>query len=442
MPSSAGADQSLTRRQLREMERLAEAEQIRESERVPAGETTNAQEAPAASVSSPLPSRSASSPTRTPTRREMRAAERAAAAASEEAVVLAPHPLEPEITAPVDENTIPAGERRSPSLTDDGMGGLQNGETEQVPPTAERVRMGAEPSEAATIALSPAGARHDVRTPDHHRQPVRSREQRIPWKPVRTGGDHGLSRAALLGTLGVVTIAAPMTGFADATMAADASVAAAMSVRPIADATAGAAATHILEGTVSSATTLREDPFARLVATDLASRQQAQVVSAACEPTLGASGFSEAYVQRLQLPVRPMAEGTYRDTSLYGDRWGTLHLGTDMAAPVGTPIYAVADGVVVHAGDGIEGRSGTLVIIQAEVDGVDTWFWYVHMFPEHVYVEVGDTVRAGQLIAGVGNRGRSTGPHLHFEVHVGERGNTVDPLEWLAEKHAIFPGQC
>lgn len=69
--------------------------------------------------------------------------------------------------------------------------------------------------------------------------------------------------------------------------------------------------------------------------------------------------------------VRPMAEGTFRNTSLYGPRWGTFHTGTDMAASVGTPILAIADGTVVQAGGGEHGRSGQLVIIHHVIDGLD-----------------------------------------------------------------------
>lgn len=137
--------------------------------------------------------------------------------------------------------------------------------------------------------------------------------------------------------------------------------------------------------------------------------------------------------------VRPMAEGTFRNTSLYGPRWGTFHTGTDMAASVGTPILAIADGTVVHAGGGEHGRSGQLVIIHHVIDGQDVWSWYGHMYSDGVHVSEGDTVTAGQVIAAVGSNGYSTGPHLHFEIHVGALEGHVDPLAFLSDAEAPFP---
>ncbi|MDO5494562.1 MAG: M23 family metallopeptidase [bacterium] len=252
----------------------------------------------------------------------------------------------------------------------------------------------------------------------------------------------GISRAALLGSLGAATIAAPMTGFAPVSTPADAATLAFET--PVTTLAAGAAATHLLQGTTPTATALHEDPLARLLASDQASRAQAQTVINGCGPTvsIGANGLLEAYTQRIDAIYRPMAEGTYTDTSGFGQRWGILHAGTDMAAPIGTPMYAVAGGTVVHAGEGIEGRSGSLVIIHSLIDGVDTWFWYGHMHSSTVYVSEGENVTAGQMIAGVGSEGRSTGPHLHFEIHSGQWENAVEPLSWLAGQSAIFPGQC
>lgn len=286
-------------------------------------------------------------------------------------------------------------------------------------------QMGAMPSNIDTVKLHVSSTRRANRP---------TAKKRVPTK------DH-LSRAALLSALGVVTIALPMTGFADASMASPASASSISYQVSAMELAEGAAADHLLQGTVSSANGLREDPMARVVAADLASRSQART-AATCEPVAGATGFAETYVERVSVPTRPMAAGTYDDTSRFGWRWGTVHTGTDMAAPVGTPLYAASDGVIVHAGGGIEGRSGTLVIIEAEVDGVKTWFWYGHMYSSQVYVQEGDTVTAGQVIAGVGSNGYSTGPHLHFEIHVGEWDNAVNPLTWLSDHDAVYPGQC
>ncbi|GAB3648002.1 M23 family metallopeptidase [Corynebacterium nasicanis] len=129
--------------------------------------------------------------------------------------------------------------------------------------------------------------------------------------------------------------------------------------------------------------------------------------------------------QALRAPsVAKPAEGVF--TSGYGPRWGTLHAGIDIANAVGTPILAVMDGVVVDSGPA--SGYGNWIRIQHE-DG--TISLYGHM--ETLDVAVGQTVTAGQKIAGMGNRGFSTGSHLHFEIHPGGAG-AVDPVPWFAER--------
>lgn len=117
-----------------------------------------------------------------------------------------------------------------------------------------------------------------------------------------------------------------------------------------------------------------------------------------------------------------------RLTSTFGMRWGTMHWGVDIAAPMLTPEYAAADGVVTRAGP--ESGFGNAVYIQLETGEV---LVYGHM--ETVLVETGQIVRAGDLVAEVGSRGYSTGPHLHFEVYQrGLEGDRVDPVGWLADR--------
>lgn len=117
-----------------------------------------------------------------------------------------------------------------------------------------------------------------------------------------------------------------------------------------------------------------------------------------------------------------------RLTSTFGVRWGAMHWGVDIAAPMLTPEYAAADGVVTRAGPA--SGFGNAVYIQLETGEV---LVYGHM--ETVLVETGQIVRAGDLVAEVGSRGYSTGPHLHFEVYEGGLdGVRVDPLGWLADR--------
>ena len=117
-----------------------------------------------------------------------------------------------------------------------------------------------------------------------------------------------------------------------------------------------------------------------------------------------------------------------RLTTCYCMRWGQMHYGLDLAAPLGTPIYSAADGVVLKAGR-VSGF-GNAVYIQ-DADG------NVHIYGHMRYydVEAGQIVHAGDQIAKVGNEGYSTGPHLHYEIHRGDMDSRpLDPEDWLAER--------
>ncbi|MCV2489935.1 M23 family metallopeptidase [Geodermatophilus sp. YIM 151500] len=125
-----------------------------------------------------------------------------------------------------------------------------------------------------------------------------------------------------------------------------------------------------------------------------------------------------------------------RVTSCYGPRWGTVHQGVDIAAPIGTPIQAADAGVVLEAGPA--SGFGLAVYVQ-HADGSITLYGHVDRF----FVSAGQVVAAGQVIAEVGNRGQSTGPHLHFEVHEGGLyADRTDPVPWLAARGISLGGRC
>jgi murein DD-endopeptidase MepM/ murein hydrolase activator NlpD len=109
-------------------------------------------------------------------------------------------------------------------------------------------------------------------------------------------------------------------------------------------------------------------------------------------------------------------------TSPFGSRWGRLHAGVDIAAPVGTPIRAADSGSVAIAGP--TGGYGNYTCIQ---HGGNISTCYGHQ--SRIGVSTGQSVRQGQVIGAVGNTGNSTGPHLHFEVRVG--GSPVNPMGYL-----------
>ena len=125
-----------------------------------------------------------------------------------------------------------------------------------------------------------------------------------------------------------------------------------------------------------------------------------------------------------------------RVTSCYGPRWGTMHQGVDIAAPIGTPIYVPQDGVVLQAGPA--SGFGQAVYVQ-HGDGQITLYGHVNQF----FVSAGQVVRAGDHIADVGNKGQSTGPHLHFEVHRGGLyASRVNPMPWLQAHGISLGGAC
>ncbi|MGW6376200.1 M23 family metallopeptidase [Rhodococcus sp. NPDC055112] len=111
-------------------------------------------------------------------------------------------------------------------------------------------------------------------------------------------------------------------------------------------------------------------------------------------------------------------------TSGYGARWGSHHGGIDIGANLGTPILSAANGEIISAGPA--SGFGLWVRVRHD-DGTVTVYGHVNEYT----VNVGQRVEAGQQIATVGNRGQSTGPHLHFEVW-DANGVQQDPSEWLA----------
>jgi lipoprotein NlpD len=117
----------------------------------------------------------------------------------------------------------------------------------------------------------------------------------------------------------------------------------------------------------------------------------------------------------------PLAQG--RISSAFGKRWGRQHEGIDLEAPSGTPVLAAREGRVLYAGDTVRGY-GNMVVLQHADDLLTA---YAHN--SELLVRVGDRVKAGQPIARVGQSGRATAPHLHFEVR---RGHVpVNPLRFL-----------
>jgi len=121
-----------------------------------------------------------------------------------------------------------------------------------------------------------------------------------------------------------------------------------------------------------------------------------------------------------------------RFTSGFGARWGVTHYGIDLANSIGTPIYAVTDGVVEESGP----ASGFgLWVVLRHPDGSHSVYGHIN----RSLVTVGQKVTAGQEIAEMGNRGQSTGPHLHFEIWA-PNGTKINPVPWLAARGISVTG--
>jgi len=166
----------------------------------------------------------------------------------------------------------------------------------------------------------------------------------------------------------------------------------------------------------------------QLAITEVEARARlAEVAATRAERAAEEEAAAEAAAEAARPDVVMPVEGA-RMTTCFCMRWGTMHYGIDLAAPMLTPEYAAEEGVVLRAG--AASGFGQAVYILGVSGDVTV---YGHM--EKIQVEAGDVVGAGDQIALLGSRGQSTGPHLHFEVHAGGmNGKRIDPVKWLRER--------
>ncbi|WP_198665999.1 M23 family metallopeptidase [Tropicimonas sp. IMCC34043] len=143
-------------------------------------------------------------------------------------------------------------------------------------------------------------------------------------------------------------------------------------------------------------------------------------------------GLDEMNLYRIAAERAPFAlpvKDSFRYTSGFGRRWGRMHEGIDMASSLGTPIYSTADGVVEEAG--WHSGYGRMVKIKHEF-GIETV--YGHM--SRTRVTPGQKISKGDRIGDMGNTGRSTGTHLHYEVRV--NGTAVNPMNFIKAAKDVF----
>ena len=155
--------------------------------------------------------------------------------------------------------------------------------------------------------------------------------------------------------------------------------------------------------------------------------------------TDGATGLRAAYANTDSMIFYPLMPGTYTLTSPFGMRidpvgnYGySMHPGVDWAGPAGTPIYAVADGVV----ESIDNDSNNGLRIRHEVNGEVFYTAYLHMYRSDILVQPGQKVSAGERIGAIGNAGYSTGAHLHFETR-NSSDTPVDPITFMRNHGAV-----
>ena len=146
-------------------------------------------------------------------------------------------------------------------------------------------------------------------------------------------------------------------------------------------------------------------------------------------PPPGAPGAPENFSGTLRWPLDAGIV-----SSEFGSRHGKMHKGMDIAADVGEPVYASADADVIYAGNGLTGY-GNVIILRHDKQMTSL---YAHN--SELKVKVGEHVKQGSLIALLGNTGRSTGPHVHFEIREGDA--PINPRVILPEyKLAALPVQ-
>jgi len=227
-------------------------------------------------------------------------------------------------------------------------------------------------------------------------------------------GRNAVMAAALLAGVGVAGVAVAATATpsrADSIIGGDPRAVAQTSTDPIGE--------HV--GT-AAANLVKEDPA---------------YYDAEDHPSTPPPALSFARVARKVRPVpvaqwvNPLPEASV--TSCFGQRWGRLHAGVDLAAPEGTRIRAAGAGVVVAADE--EGGYGNAVLID---HGNGFLTHYGHMLA--IGVTVGQHVKAGETIGQEGSTGHSTGPHLHFEVHQGSYKNPIEPTAWMRAHGVDIPG--
>jgi murein DD-endopeptidase MepM/ murein hydrolase activator NlpD len=203
-------------------------------------------------------------------------------------------------------------------------------------------------------------------------------------------------------------------------------------------------------GALLVSTSLPANAFQSATAPDAASPAVVEKQSVTVQATVAETAISrDAYTVEKPPPPKPKVVsvaaviGSYSNNpngtiqwpfpsspilSGYGPRGGSFHQGIDFFPGEGTPIGAIADGVVTFAGTG-SGGWGNYVTVRHNINGQTVDSLYAHMQWGSIGVAAGQQVTVGQFLGGVGATGRAYGAHLHLEIAV--NGANVDPYAWL-----------
>jgi murein DD-endopeptidase MepM/ murein hydrolase activator NlpD len=272
-------------------------------------------------------------------------------------------------------------------------------------------------SPVQTSEVSPA-VQHSANEPvrgRHRRTALHS--HRAPSTPFGERGRYVMVAAALVAGVGVAGVSAATAGAHPGSSTGTALQVQAHAQTPVSapQAAAGTEATPFPAPTATTTLTATLEPAAAPLGFARAQQKERPVV----------------VVEKVAAWVHPMPEA--RMTSCFGQRWGRLHAGVDLAAAHGTPIRAAGAGTVVLAG--VEAGYGNAVLID---HGNGYLTHYGHM--SVLTVKAGQKVTTGEQIGNEGSTGHSTGPHLHFEVHQGAYKNPIEPTGWLHERGVDIAG--
>ncbi|MFE5669979.1 peptidoglycan DD-metalloendopeptidase family protein [Agromyces sp. NPDC056523] len=179
--------------------------------------------------------------------------------------------------------------------------------------------------------------------------------------------------------------------------------------------------------------------------------QRVEIAAGALAAAIDKGGYEHQTIEEYARAAGIRPEATFTNNPLgtiqwpfavgvhIGDRFGyrdcagcsSNHHGQDFNPGLGAQIQSIADGVVSNSTDA-GGSLGVVTMIDHVIDGEVVTSVYAHMEYGSRRMEVGDTVKVGDVVGTTGNTGMSTGPHLHFEIRIGGiDGVWVDPLEWL-----------